>query len=414
MRALLFLLILAIAALAVADQRPVPEFEAGRRAYLALGCGECHVAPALGDVGRPQGTRRAGPVLDGSQPWRSREWQLAHLYDPRSILPGSAMPSYTHLFEADPGAEDVVTIVDRFGNGDGIVTREEYEERGGEEWETVVGSLDRGDGVISLADVAPRPTARIEALLDLLEGLESPDPPALVRAPAPSGDPSVQRGRNVHLRYCAGCHGETGNGAGPAAWFFRNHPPRNFRRGEYKFRSTPIGAAPTDADLFESIRNGVGSSMPAWRELSDKQIWDLVGWLKSLAPMDEEPPIQMGRSPVPFDAASVALGAMVYREFKCDTCHGDEGRGDGQAAEQTRGSLGEINRPADYTRGVKHLKTGPDPGRIVRTFLTGMQGTPMPSFASSFATAASAPPDEAPWHLAHFILFQAGVPVPER
>jgi mono/diheme cytochrome c family protein len=407
MRATLVLLGLIVALFA--DSRPPAAPDAGREAFVGLGCGECHVAPALGDVGRPKGTRRAGPVLDGSQPWRSREWQLAHLHDPRSVSPDSTMPSYAHLFEPDPNAKKVAGFVQDVGGDDGIVTEEECPSWGfPRSWSHFLALYDRGDGVISLADVAPRPTARVEALLDLLESWESADAPEFERAPAPV-EGSVDRGRELHQRYCAGCHGESGNGSGPAARFFRNHPPRNFLRGEYKFRSTFVGASPTDRDLFESIRNGVGASMPAWRQLSDRQVWDLVAWLKSLSPMDEEPPVDMGESRVPFDAESVSLGERIYREFKCDSCHGAEGKGDGPAADETRGSLGEINRPADYTRGVKHLKTGADPGRIVRTFLTGMQGTPMPSFASSFAACESAPPDHAPWHLAHYILHQAGV-----
>jgi len=92
------------------------------------------------------------------------------------------------------------------------------------------------------------------------------------------------RGRAQFQRHCAGCHGADADGNGPAAGFFGAHAPRNFRRGEYYSRSTSIGRAPADADLFETIVNGYGPSMPGWPSLSDVQVWDLVEYLKSEHP----------------------------------------------------------------------------------------------------------------------------------
>ena len=67
-------------------------------------------------------------------------------------------------------------------------------------------------------------------------------------------------------------------------------------------------------------------------------------------------------------------------------------------------------RPTDYTRGAKFLKGGADARSLVRVFLTGLHGTPMPNYAENFAVVESAPAADAPWHLAHFVLRQAGVP----
>jgi cytochrome c oxidase cbb3-type subunit 2 len=50
------------------------------------------------------GTERTGPDLTNigrRQP--SEEWHLMHLYDPRSVVPGSIMPSYPWLFEQQNG-----------------------------------------------------------------------------------------------------------------------------------------------------------------------------------------------------------------------------------------------------------------------------------------------------------------------
>ena len=74
----------------------------------------------------------------------------------------------------------------------------------------------------------------------------------------------LEAGKQVYTRKCAQCHGDDGQGTGPAAneVFPR---PRDFTRGIYKIRSTPSGTVPTDDDLFRSITNGLpGTSMPGW------------------------------------------------------------------------------------------------------------------------------------------------------
>ncbi|HEX5138820.1 MAG TPA: hypothetical protein VFY93_17755, partial [Planctomycetota bacterium] len=74
-----------------------------------------------------------------------------------------------------------------------------------------------------------------------------------------------------------------------------------------------------------------------------------------------------------------------------------------------RGNLGETVLPTDYTRGARWFKGGSDAKSIVRTLLTGLHGTPMPSFATDLAAVTSAPVPEAPWNLAHYVMRQAGI-----
>ncbi len=95
----------------------------GRQVYIREGCMYCHSqqvrpdgfgadqARGWGDRGsRPGdyvyddphqlGTMRTGPDLhDIGNRQPSRDWQLAHLYQPRSVSPGSVMPAYPYLFE---------------------------------------------------------------------------------------------------------------------------------------------------------------------------------------------------------------------------------------------------------------------------------------------------------------------------
>lgn len=51
------------------------------------------------------GTRRIGPDLSRLAGVYSDDWHLAHLYNPRSTVPDSIMPSYPWLFDEGPDGE---------------------------------------------------------------------------------------------------------------------------------------------------------------------------------------------------------------------------------------------------------------------------------------------------------------------
>jgi mono/diheme cytochrome c family protein len=84
------------------------------------------------------------------------------------------------------------------------------------------------------------------------------------------------RGAGIFRKYCTLCHGEKGDGKGPAAHL--HHPsPANLRMSrrsdEYKKKIIREGGAAV----------GRSRSMPPWRaELSDQDILDLVAYLRSL------------------------------------------------------------------------------------------------------------------------------------
>jgi len=94
----------------------------GKAIYIAEACWHCHsqfVRPVskedlrFGPVSQPLeyqnemnlphlfGTRRVGPDLIREAGKHSNDWQMAHLYDPRSVAPYSVMPSYAWLFDED-------------------------------------------------------------------------------------------------------------------------------------------------------------------------------------------------------------------------------------------------------------------------------------------------------------------------
>ena len=87
----------------------------------------------------------------------------------------------------------------------------------------------------------------------------------------------------LYREHCAHCHGVTGNGAGPTGGFL-NPYPRDFRRGIFKFKSTPIGQKPTHDDLHRIITNGsANTAMPSFRLLSEPELESLIHYVKYLA-----------------------------------------------------------------------------------------------------------------------------------
>lgn len=99
------------------------------------------------------------------------------------------------------------------------------------------------------------------------------------------GEGLLARGRNIYLHMCVFCHGKDGNGGGAAVEYL--YPwPRDFRKGIFKFRSTPTGSLPRDEDLYRTIIKGVpGTSMPAWGDaVSPEDTWALINLIKSFSP----------------------------------------------------------------------------------------------------------------------------------
>ena len=74
----------------------------------------------------------------------------------------------------------------------------------------------------------------------------------------------VHQGKVVYEQYCALCHGEQGDGKGHYSED-TTPVPRDFRQGTFKWRSTPSGSLPTDADLEKVLVNGLfGTSMSSF------------------------------------------------------------------------------------------------------------------------------------------------------
>ena len=189
-------------------------------------------------------------------------------------------------------------------------------------------------------------------------------------------------GERVYLESCAACHGERGDGKGPEAGRLKTKP-RDFTSGIYKFRSTPSGSLPLDEDIYRSISQGVrGTSMLAQLHLSEKERWAVTEHLKTFSPRfkaEKTPePIAIPSQPSP-NAEFIALGSRIYMDAGCAECHGPRGKGDGPSAKDLKDDWGAPISPTDLT--LKPFKSGPNPEDRYRTISTGLNGTPMPSYA---------------------------------
>lgn len=235
----------------------------------------------------------------------------------------------------------------------------------------------------------------------------------------------------LYARNCAACHGERGDGAGPAAVFL--YPkPRNFRDGRFRLISTTNGV-PTRADLEQSIRRGLpGSAMVPWPRFSDDELRLLAEQtlefrrqgvrdfeLAAAAENGDDPPdeayleqaaneaVTPGETLVvpAFPAAteeSLKRGKEIYARQGCVSCHGAEGRGDGQ--QQMVDSEGFATRPRDLTRGI--YKGNPDFASVFRRLKLGLPGSPMP--------ASGTLSDEQIADATHFVLSLSDEPTRDR
>ena len=204
-------------------------------------------------------------------------------------------------------------------------------------------------------------------------------------------------GKQVYDANCARCHGPLGAGDGPDAK--RSYPkPRNLAEGIFKFRTTASGTPPTDQDLFHTISTGLpGSRMPEFQRLPEDARWQVIEYVKSLSPVfsQQKPePVDLGKDPGS-KGANPEKGKKVYADLQCAACHGPTGRGDGPSAPMLVDNWNNPIRAADLTQGWNY-RGGSSPQAIMARFITGIDGTPMPSYADAVSR------DDA-WQLAYYV-----------
>jgi hypothetical protein len=217
---------------------------------------------------------------------------------------------------------------------------------------------------------------------------------AAVAVAAPSAparqvaSPRALPGWPLYDRFCLPCHGSAGDGRGPAApWLWPR--PRDFTRGELKWRTTDVGVAPTRGDLAAAIRWGAGGTsmhgFAGW--LDDAAVERLVDVVAGFAPGPLAPSAPRTAACPPPDAAR---GAAQWQALGCASCHGAGGKGDGPAAAALTDGDGRPAAPYDLT--AHPVRRPHPPGGDVRAALVdsigyGLAGTAMPGYRSSVGHA---------------------------
>jgi len=185
------------------EQRLSPLEEKGRMVFMREPCTSCHVLTiALANADVPRGFV---PNLRKT-PGRSRDWYLAYFVDPRAILPWSPMPSFGYLSEHE--ADALIAFLGRLNK-----------------------------------DAAAAQALPAEEIPQIARNLRE-----------------YYAGRSLYQTYCAGCHGELGNGGGRVGHLL-SPEPRDF--------TDPLWVSKqTESSLYAVIADGKpNSAMPAFREI---------------------------------------------------------------------------------------------------------------------------------------------------
>lgn len=250
----------------------------GREVYVSEGCAYCHtqqVRPLAIDkvFGRPSapgdfafstpellGSQRTGPDLTNIGTRQTSEvWQYMHLYNPRSVVPQSVMPSFPSLFKVvDQAPEGVqpVPVPKAYAPAHGVI----------------IASAD------AQALVAYLLSLKQAALPDSGQNVELAAKPAQTAANmAVPGKTALAfdaaNGAKLFASTCAACHGAQGAGV-PGVF-----PP---------LAGNPVVTAADPAGHIHVVLNGLqgttiggtayAAQMPAFgAQLSDAQIADIIG-----------------------------------------------------------------------------------------------------------------------------------------
>jgi len=228
--------------------------------------------------------------------------------------------------------------------------------------------------------------------------------------PAKPPAEQIEAGKRVYFTKCVWCHGVKGEGNGPSA--DRLWPrPRNFTQGTFKIRHTASGELPLiDVDLFQTVTHGLpGSAMPSWEGiLTEQQRKDALAFVTTQLVQDRDwqdeefedfTVLQLDQiKPVESTPESIKKGSELVVKNKCIECHGVEGRGDGNAF-NLKDDWGFPIQPADWHKCWNFRGSRQDAynkKNIFRTFSTGLNGTPMPSFADNTSI-------EERWNIANYV-----------
>lgn len=254
----------------------------------------------------------------------------------------------------------------------------------------------------------------------------------------------LNEGYERYTLYCFACHGDKGDGRGPAAPGMRP-PPRDLTQGMFKFAGVAAGGLPHDDDLSALIRHGLaGTPMLPW-DITERERHAIVQYIKTFSPRwkSEEPGEKVrpdGADPWRGrEAEAIEVGRRLYHVpaglevdpqtkepraggglagVACNGCHPSyisraeidalAQRHLGKAAEFREEMFRPERKESEYMVGDRKVaivptdflfhavKNGTSPEALFRTIAAGIGGTAMPQWKGSI-------PDESLWALAHYV-----------
>jgi len=199
----------------------------------------------------------------------------------------------------------------------------------------------------------------------------------------------VQQGSVVYYRNCFFCHGDLLGGAGHFAAGL-DPVPTNFRdvgtiaqlQESYLFWRITTGGPglPRDGMPWKS-------AMPAWHEVLDEaDVWNVITFLYDnvdqlprMWDQDVSRAVSGMRDEIATERNNMSSEELY--KFRCAVCHGEDGAGDGPAADYL------YPRPRDFTLGMFKYKSSPgdlppQDEDLFEAIATGVPGTSMPGWSA--------------------------------
>lgn len=141
----------------------------------------------------------------------------------------------------------------------------------------LLGAQDRADFLTTLQDMFGTPAD------PKVEGTADPDLVKTLQQEFHLTKEHLAEGSRLYRMHCLHCHGLTGDGRGPTAFWINPHP-RDYRRGAYKFVSTSVEQGqqqrPRVEDLVRTVVHGLdGTAMPAFSTLTDKETQQIIAYV---------------------------------------------------------------------------------------------------------------------------------------
>lgn len=198
---------------------------------------------------------------------------------------------------------------------------------------------------------------------------------------------SVAAGRDVYYQNCFYCHGDLLDGEGQYAQGFNPLP--------IDFQDPTIIPQLEESFLFWRITTGGpglpvegtpwNSAMPVWHEmLAENDVWNVINFIfdyNGQVPRIWDQEISRAMTGMKDEVLSRRkniMGKELYK-FRCEVCHGENGAGDGVAAEFT------YPKPRDFSLALFKFKSSPGTllprdEDLFTTIKMGLPGTSMPGW----------------------------------